>query len=52
MVGDKTKAVSEKFGVSQGRISQKRRYFLEDWMRFTADPGDKDQKAKNGEPRS
>src|SRR5262245_60443610 len=39
MVGGRTKEVSRLFGLSQGRISQKRRSFLEDWARFTADPG-------------
>jgi hypothetical protein len=39
MVGGRTKEVSRLFGLSQGRISQKRRYFMEDWARFTADPG-------------
>jgi len=39
MVGGRTKEVSRLFGLSQGRISQKRRYFLEAWARFTADPG-------------
>jgi hypothetical protein len=38
MLGERTKDVSEMFGLSQGRISQKRREFLEDWRRFTADP--------------
>jgi hypothetical protein len=38
MVGERTKAVGRKFGLSQGRISQKRRSFHEDWQRFTADP--------------
>ena len=40
MVGGRTKEVSRLFGLSQGRISQKRRYFMEDWARFTADPGE------------
>jgi hypothetical protein len=40
MLGERTKEVSRKFGLSQGRISQKRRFFLEDWRRFTADPAD------------
>ena len=40
MVGGRTKEVSRLFGLSQGRISQKRRCFMEDWARFTADPGE------------
>jgi hypothetical protein len=40
MLGERTMAVSQKFGLSQGRISQKRRWFMEDWQRFTADPAD------------
>jgi hypothetical protein len=34
MLGERTKEVSRMFGLSQGRISQKRRQFLEDWRRF------------------
>jgi hypothetical protein len=34
MLGGRTKEVSRLFGMSQGRISQKRRQFLEDWRRF------------------
>ena len=34
MLGERTKEVSKKFGLSPGRISQKRRFFLEDWRRF------------------
>src|SRR5262245_4002777 len=34
MLGGRTKEVSRLFGLSQGRISQKRRQFLEDWRRF------------------
>jgi hypothetical protein len=34
MLGERTKDVSRKFGLSQGRISQKRRQFREDWRRF------------------
>jgi hypothetical protein len=38
MLGGRTKEVSEMFGLSQGRISQKRRQFLEDWRRFCGEP--------------
>jgi hypothetical protein len=41
MLGERTTAVSRKFGLSQGRISQKRRWFMEDWGRYTADPGER-----------
>jgi hypothetical protein len=34
MVGERGKDVSAAFGLSEGRISQKRRWFLEDWRRF------------------
>jgi hypothetical protein len=34
MLGGRTKEVSRLFGLSPGRISQKRRQFLEDWRRF------------------
>jgi hypothetical protein len=34
MLGGRTKEVSRLFGLSAGRISQKRRQFLEDWRRF------------------
>ena len=34
LLGERTKAVSRKFGLSQGRISQKRREFHDDWRRF------------------
>jgi hypothetical protein len=34
MVGDRTCEVSQKYGVSRGRVSQMRRDFQEDWERF------------------
>ena len=34
MLGGRTKDVSRLFGLSPGRISQKRRQFLQDWTRF------------------
>jgi hypothetical protein len=34
MLGGRTKEVSRLFGLSPGRISQKRRQFLQDWTRF------------------
>ena len=37
MLGERTKEVSRLFGLSQGRISQKRRQFMEDWRRFCGD---------------
>jgi hypothetical protein len=38
LAGERTSAVSQKYGLSPGRISQKRRQFLEDWRRFCAPP--------------
>jgi hypothetical protein len=37
MVGEQGKEVSAAFGLSEGRISQKRRWFREDWRRFHGD---------------
>jgi hypothetical protein len=37
MSGGRTKDVSQKFGLSPGRVSQLRRDFLEDWRRFTGE---------------
>lgn len=37
MVGERTYQVADKFGVSHGRISQKRREFYLDWLRFNGD---------------
>jgi len=34
MIGERTKDVSRKHGLTQGRISQLRREFQEDWSRF------------------
>jgi hypothetical protein len=38
MVGDRTCEVSQKYGVSRGRVSQMRRDFHDDWERFCCDP--------------
>jgi hypothetical protein len=38
MLGGRTKEVSRLFGLSQGRISQKRRQFMDDWRRFCGEP--------------
>jgi hypothetical protein len=38
MLGGRTKEVSRLFGLSAGRISQKRRQFLEDWKKFCGEP--------------
>jgi FixJ family two-component response regulator len=35
--GDRTGDVASKFGVSAGRISQKRREFMADWQRLQGD---------------
>lgn len=35
LVGEQAQHVAERFGVSVGRISQKRREFAQDWARFT-----------------
>jgi hypothetical protein len=35
LAGGRTKDVSQKFGLTPGRVSQLRRDFLEDWRRFT-----------------
>jgi hypothetical protein len=37
MAGGRTKDVSEKFGLTPGRVSQLRRDFLEDWRRSTGE---------------
>jgi hypothetical protein len=39
MAGGRTRDVSQKFGLSPGRVSQLRRAFLEDWRRFTDEIG-------------
>jgi hypothetical protein len=35
-LGHRTKDVAQKFGMSQGRVSQLRREFMQDWQHFTA----------------
>ena len=40
MLGGRTKEVSRLFGLSPGRISQKRRQFLQDWTRFCGEPAE------------
>jgi hypothetical protein len=37
MIGERTQDVARQFGLSPGRISQKRRQFHQDWHRFTSD---------------
>src|SRR5262245_38334044 len=37
LAGGRTKDVSEKFGLTPGRVSQLRRDFMEDWRRFTGE---------------
>jgi hypothetical protein len=39
-LGEQTQKLAQKYGVTQGRISQMRRYFEHDWSRFGADPCD------------
>jgi hypothetical protein len=34
MIGESTKVVAARFGLSPGRVSQKRREFFQDWLRF------------------
>ena len=41
-VGHRTKDVAEKFKMTQGRVSQLRREFQQDWTQFTADPIDRE----------
>ena len=38
MVGERTLDVSQRYGLSPGRISQMRREFRQDWMRFCGEP--------------
>jgi hypothetical protein len=40
MVGERTLAVADGYGLSPGRISQLRREFHDDWERFCAPPGE------------
>jgi hypothetical protein len=37
MAGERTGAVADRFGLSPARVSQLRRQFLEDWLRFCGD---------------
>src|SRR5262249_50608990 len=39
LAGERTKDVSQMFGLCPGRVSQLRRDFLEDWRRFTDEVG-------------
>src|SRR4051794_12587996 len=39
-LGERTLALADKYGCSPGRISQKRRWFSEDWRRFCGDGGE------------
>ena len=39
MLGERGKDVSAAFGLSQGRVSQKRRWLREDWRRFRGEDG-------------
>jgi hypothetical protein len=39
MAGGRTRDVSQRFGLSPGRVSQLRRDFLEDWRRFIEEVG-------------
>jgi formate dehydrogenase assembly factor FdhD len=38
-LGEKTQDLAQKYRVSEGRISQMRRYFQQDWGRFCGDAG-------------
>jgi hypothetical protein len=38
-LGEKTQDLAEKYRVREGRISQMRRYFEQDWSRFCGDIG-------------
>jgi hypothetical protein len=37
-LGERTTKLARRFGVSEGRVSQKRRQFREDWERFCGEP--------------
>jgi hypothetical protein len=37
MIGERTKDISKKYGISPSRVSQKRRDFHHDWLRFLGD---------------
>lgn len=49
MVGERTMAVAAKYGLTAGRVSQLRRNFLEDWIRFCEDPAQRGQTEKIGQ---
>ena len=36
-IGHRTKDLADRYQVSQGRISQQRREFMEDWQRYTGE---------------
>jgi len=38
MVGERTQDVADKYGLTAGRVSQLRRDFMEDWLRFCTSP--------------
>ncbi len=38
MAGERTLDVANRFGLSAGRVSQKRREFHDDWRRFHGEP--------------
>ena len=38
MIGERTSAAAQRFGMSQGRVSQLRRELSEDWTRFHGEP--------------
>jgi hypothetical protein len=38
MVGERTADVARKYGMTPGRVSQKRRQFMQDWQRFCEPP--------------
>jgi hypothetical protein len=40
MLGERTRDVANRYGLSPSRISQLRRDFYHDWAQFTADPAD------------
>ena len=42
MLGERTRDVANRYGISPARISQLRREFHQDWVRFTADASDVD----------
>jgi hypothetical protein len=40
--GERPVDVANRYGISAGRVSQLRQLFCDDWLRFTADPGEHD----------